>query len=201
MNQNQIHFSSLSSSNLASFSRNHPSRSQGPGGSASHTAPAAMARSLREERCEAIVNNAKGFPYSRWFYPLYINLVAAVSPSCFIWCLTLYHLVLFWINTIYAALPCFLLPVKFLMEHLLVRHIQETSSSQLMRECSYVLLWRRKISCKRRRWYVVQAHAFAYTKWPFHINNPPWFFPLPKLKYLSCHLILSHLSKLKNKNL
>jgi hypothetical protein len=63
MNQN---LSSISSSNLALLSRNHPSgRGQGPGGNAFHTAAAAIARSLREERCEAIIKNANGFPYSR----------------------------------------------------------------------------------------------------------------------------------------
>lgn len=62
MNQDQIH---LSSPNLASLSRNHPSRGQGSGGNAFHTPAAAMTRSLREERCEAIVKNANGFPYSR----------------------------------------------------------------------------------------------------------------------------------------
>ena len=92
MNQNQIHFSSLSSSKLAPLSRNHLSRGQGPGGSAFHAATAAITRSLREERCEAIVNNANGFPYSRWFYPLYFGPKAAVSTLCFIWCLRLLSL-------------------------------------------------------------------------------------------------------------
>lgn len=88
MNQNQVHFSSLSSSNLAPLSRNHPSRGQGPGGNAFHTAAAAISRSLREERCKAIVKNANGFPYSRWFYPLYFSL-KDFSIACFIWCLRL----------------------------------------------------------------------------------------------------------------
>ena len=66
MNQNQIHFSSLSSSNLAPLSRNHSSRrGQGPRGNAFHPAAAAISRNLREERCQAIVKNANGFPYSR----------------------------------------------------------------------------------------------------------------------------------------
>ena len=66
--QDRIHsqpWSSFDVESSSNLSRNHPSRGHGPGRSAFHTSAAAITRSLREKRCQAIVTNANGFPYSR----------------------------------------------------------------------------------------------------------------------------------------